>query len=127
MLRQALSDRLPKLYDFGRRLSLELRASKDCSRWQIPEYVEELFSRDRIKDVGIFNPDRVAMLLSKARASYLGRARNGDKMAFMLVLSTMLLDEIFVCGNMMLNPLNAYPQRIELLSLGSTERRPMSV
>jgi asparagine synthase (glutamine-hydrolysing) len=124
VLRQALSDRIPEAIRFRPKVAYGAPGVKGFVQdGRVPEYVEELFSRDRIKDVGIFNPDRVAMLLSKARASDLGRAKNRDNMAFMLVLSSMLLHEIFVRGNMMLNPLNAYPQHIELLTLGSTEGR----
>ena len=82
--------------------------TKGSEDGRVPEYVEALFSPERIKDAGIFDPGRVAMLLRKARASDLARARTRDNMAFMFVLSTMLLDEIFVCGNMTLSSPNAY-------------------
>jgi asparagine synthase (glutamine-hydrolysing) len=62
------------------------------------DYVEHLLSPERIKSAGIFDPARVAQLLAKLRAYDLPRTGNRDNVAFMLVLSTMLLDESFVRG-----------------------------
>lgn len=61
-----------------------------------PDYVEELMSPERIKDVGLFDADRVTQLMTKARTFNLSRVGTRDNMAFVLVLSTMLLDETFV-------------------------------
>ncbi len=66
---------------------------------EAPEYVEELLSPDRIADVGLFDPQRVDQLVSKGRTSKLARIGMRDNMAFVLVLSTMLLDDLFVRGN----------------------------
>ena len=63
--------------------------------WE-PDYVGELLSERRINDVGLFDAKRVALLLAKARSQKLDRMGNRDNMAFVLILSTMLLDELFV-------------------------------
>jgi asparagine synthase (glutamine-hydrolysing) len=65
----------------------------------VPEYVESLLSPDRIKETGLFDPARVAQLMAKGRSTNLARMGNRDNMAFVLVLSTMLLDDIFVRRN----------------------------
>ncbi|MEW8625030.1 MAG: asparagine synthase (glutamine-hydrolyzing) [Candidatus Thiodiazotropha sp.] len=61
------------------------------------DYVEELFSEARIKQAGYFNPKATNMLLKKcARGKALGF---GDNMAFVGILSTMLVDNQFIRGN----------------------------
>ena len=67
-------------------------------------YVEELLSSERIKDVGIFNPEQVSRLMDKARTFDLSRVGTRDNMAFVLILSTMLLDEMFIRGDSYLKP-----------------------
>ncbi|MET0065808.1 MAG: asparagine synthase (glutamine-hydrolyzing) [Candidatus Thiodiazotropha sp.] len=58
------------------------------------DYVEDLFSEARIKKAGYFNPKATSMLLNKcARGKALGF---GDNMAFVGILSTMLIDEQFI-------------------------------
>ena len=60
------------------------------------DYVEALFSEARIKQAGYFNPKATNMLLKKcARGKALGF---GDNMAFVGILSTMLVDELFVAN-----------------------------
>lgn len=60
------------------------------------EYVMDLLSESRLRQAGYFDPQRTRFLLDKCRA---GRAIGfSDNMAFMGILSTMLLDEMFVRG-----------------------------
>ncbi|MEJ2611903.1 MAG: asparagine synthase (glutamine-hydrolyzing) [Candidatus Thiodiazotropha sp.] len=60
------------------------------------DYVEELFSEARIKKAGYFNPKVTNMLLKKcAKGKALGF---GDNMAFVGILSTMLVDEQFIAS-----------------------------
>ncbi|MBX3621412.1 MAG: asparagine synthase (glutamine-hydrolyzing) [Rhizobacter sp.] len=60
------------------------------------DYVAELMSEERIAAAGYFDPKAVSKLLAKARA---GRAIGfGDNMAFVGILSTMWIDEMFVRG-----------------------------
>jgi asparagine synthase (glutamine-hydrolysing) len=66
---------------------------------RFPDYVDELLNPNHIKETGLFDPVRVEQLLTKARSYNLGRVGNRDNMAFVLVLSTMLLDEIYVRRN----------------------------
>jgi asparagine synthase (glutamine-hydrolysing) len=57
-------------------------------------YVSELLAPSRLKDVGLFEPAAVGRLLDKCRA---GKAIGfGDNMAFVGVVSTMLLHEQFI-------------------------------
>ena len=61
-----------------------------------PEYVNELMSEERIAKAGYFEPKAVRKLFEKSRA---GRAIGfGDNMAFVGILSTMLIDEMFIQG-----------------------------
>jgi asparagine synthase (glutamine-hydrolysing) len=58
------------------------------------DYVAELFSKQRLRDAGYFDPNGVAKLYEKCRA---GRAIGfADNMAFVGILSTMLVDEQFI-------------------------------
>ena len=58
------------------------------------DYVEDLLSETRIKQAGYFDPAAVKKLFEKCRA---GRAIGfGDNMAFVGILSTMLLHDSFV-------------------------------
>jgi asparagine synthase (glutamine-hydrolysing) len=58
------------------------------------DYVAELFSVERIKSVGIFDSKATAMLLKKCAQ---GRAMGfADNMAFVGILSTMLIDAMFI-------------------------------
>lgn len=58
------------------------------------DYVEALFAPERIRDAGYFEAAAVARLFEKCRT---GRAIGfGDNMAFVGILSTMMLDEIFI-------------------------------
>jgi asparagine synthase (glutamine-hydrolysing) len=66
------------------------------SEGRAPEYVEDLLSSKRIAEVGLFDPAQVLRLLDKGKAHKLSRIGTRDNMAFVLVLSTMLLDELFV-------------------------------
>jgi asparagine synthase (glutamine-hydrolysing) len=59
-------------------------------------YVAELFSPERVRASNLFDPGAVAKLYEKCRT---GRATGAaDNMAFVGVLSTMLVDEMFVRG-----------------------------
>jgi asparagine synthase (glutamine-hydrolysing) len=60
------------------------------------DYVAELLSESRIARAGYFDPKAVTKLVEKCRA---GRAIGfGDNMAFVGILSTMLVDESMICG-----------------------------
>ena len=60
------------------------------------DYVEELLAPDQIRAVGLFDPDRVSQLVKKARGYNLSRVGVRDNMALVLILSTMLLDALYV-------------------------------
>jgi asparagine synthase (glutamine-hydrolysing) len=60
------------------------------------EYVAELLSERRVAEAGYFDPQAVRKLVEKCRS---GRAIGfGDNMAFVGILSTMWIDEMFVRG-----------------------------
>jgi asparagine synthase (glutamine-hydrolysing) len=60
------------------------------------DYVDDLLSMDRLRSAGYFDPAAVAKLVAKCRA---GRATGfSDNMAFVGILSTMLVDEFFIRG-----------------------------
>jgi asparagine synthase (glutamine-hydrolysing) len=61
------------------------------------DYVEELLGSERIRATGLFDPVAVQRLVAKCRA---GRAIGfADNMAFVGILSTMILEDRFVRGN----------------------------
>ena len=61
------------------------------------EYVAELLSERRVAEAGYFDPQAVRKLVEKCRS---GRAIGfGDNMAFVGILSTMWIDEMFVRGS----------------------------
>ena len=67
-------------------------------------YVQELMSPTNLRRSGYFRPDAVERLLEKCRT---GRARGaGDNMAFVGVLSTLLLQEQFFRGGVAQAPRN---------------------
>jgi asparagine synthase (glutamine-hydrolysing) len=70
------------------------------------DYVQSLLSADRLRDAGYFEPRAVEKLVAKCRD---GRVIGfSDNMAFLGILSTMLVDELFIRGrrDMIVAPLH---------------------
>lgn len=66
------------------------------------DYVRELLSPRSLSEAGWFEPSLTARLLEKCRS---GRAIGfADNMAFVFILSTMLLHRIFVCNERLCEP-----------------------
>jgi asparagine synthase (glutamine-hydrolysing) len=59
-----------------------------------PAYVDDLLSDSRIRQAGYFEPKAVRRLIEKCRKG--GAIGFSDNMAFVGILSTMMLDELFV-------------------------------
>lgn len=97
LLKKSMQDELPP--SIGQRTKQPYRAPDSACFFdagQALPYVAELLSKARLDDVGLFDATAVAKLMEKCRA---GRAIGfGDNMAFVGVLSTMLLHEQFVRG-----------------------------
>ena len=67
------------------------------------EYVADLFSESRIRDSGYFDAKATTKLFEKCRQ---GRVIGfGDNMAFVGILSTMLVDELFIRSSRFANNL----------------------
>lgn len=97
LLRRALSPMLPA--SILKRVKQPYRAPESRSFFQgdrpLP-YVQELLSESNLRRSGYFQPQAVGRLLDKCRT---GRALGaGDNMAFVAVLSTLLLQEHFLGG-----------------------------
>ncbi|MFZ0498307.1 MAG: asparagine synthase (glutamine-hydrolyzing) [Steroidobacteraceae bacterium] len=97
LLRRALSRMLPE--SILKRVKQPYRAPESRSFFQgdrpLP-YVQELLSESNLRRSGYFQPQAVGRLLDKCRT---GRALGaGDNMAFVAVLSTLLLHEHFLGG-----------------------------
>ncbi len=101
LLRKSMQGLLPET--LRRRTKQPYRAPDSASFFinqQPVDYVAELFSPARITDAGYFNPVATNKLFEKCRA---GRAIGfADNMAFVAILSTMLLHEQFVMNNCVL-------------------------
>jgi asparagine synthase (glutamine-hydrolysing) len=97
LLRQALSPILPA--SILKRVKQPYRAPESRSFFQGDQplpYVQELLSESNLRRSGYFHPPAVGRLLDKCRT---GRALGaGDNMAFVAVLSTLLLHEHFLGG-----------------------------
>lgn len=98
ILRRAMSQWLPP--SIGKRPKQPYRAPDSQSFFlngNAPGYVEELFSARRLLEAGYFDPAAARKLFEKCRQ---GRAIGfADNMAFVGILSTMLVDEMFVRGS----------------------------
>jgi len=95
ILKKAVQGLLPET--IRRRVKQPYRAPDSQSFFRAGRPVDdvaELLSPGRLRDAGYFDPPAVAKLVAKCRD---GRAAGfGDNMAFVGILSTMLLDELFV-------------------------------
>ena len=58
------------------------------------DYVKDLLSNEAIESAGLFNPDRVKKLSMKMNSGK--NISEVDKMAFMGILSTQILNDLFV-------------------------------
>lgn len=95
VLRRALEGVLPR--SIARRPKVPYRAPDSASFFvsgAAVDFVDELLSERRLRDTGLFDPIVVGRLREKCRA---GRALGfRDNQAFVGIVSTMLLDELFV-------------------------------
>lgn len=95
ILRRAVRNLLP--VEMATRTKQPYRAPDSQSFFtggQPPDYVDDLLSGDRLRRAGYFDPVAVGKLLEKCRT---GRAIGfSDNMGFVGVLSTMLVDELFI-------------------------------
>jgi len=95
VLKEAVKDLLPET--IRRRVKQPYRAPDSQSFFRAGHPVDEvaeLLSPERLRDAGYFDPTAVAKLVAKCRD---GRAAGfGDNMAFVGILSTMLIDELFI-------------------------------
>jgi asparagine synthase (glutamine-hydrolysing) len=95
ILRRALADLLPS--DIVNRTKQPYRAPDNQSFFfegEPLDFVADLMSPERIRAAGYFDAAAVARLIEKCRA---GRVAGfADNQAFVGILSTMLLDEMFV-------------------------------
>jgi asparagine synthase (glutamine-hydrolysing) len=95
LLKRAMKGELPEAI---RTRTKQPYRSPDCASFFVDgrpvDYVAELMSEPRLRETGLFDSTAVGKLLAKCRA---GRAIGfGDNMAFLGVLSSMLLHEQFV-------------------------------
>jgi asparagine synthase (glutamine-hydrolysing) len=97
ILRQAFADKIPLALRSRPKIAYQAPDVLPFRRGEkMRDYVEHLLSPERIASVGLFDPKAVTGLLAKFRQHTLPRTGNRDNVAFILLLSTMLLDEMFV-------------------------------
>lgn len=78
--------------------------------------VEHLFSPERVAESGLFNPAAVEQLLAKMRQIRLPRVSLRDNMAFIFILSVLLLEEMFVHGRMSFAPRRLSAETVRIVS-----------
>lgn len=66
-----------------------------------PAYVEELLSEDKIKAFGLFNPEKVSLLIKKVKNNQ--NISEVDQMAIAGILSTQLLFNMFIVNSVKTN------------------------
>jgi asparagine synthase (glutamine-hydrolysing) len=76
---------------------------------RLPDYAADLLSSETISRVGLFDAVQVENLRKRATGSTISRTNFRDNMAFVLVLSTMALHDMFVEGNRPAVPINFRP------------------
>ncbi|MFA5329068.1 MAG: asparagine synthase (glutamine-hydrolyzing) [Prolixibacteraceae bacterium] len=67
-----------------------------------PEYITDILSDSSVYTSGIFNPDKVKTLLTKVKQQ--GFTSEIDQMALVGILSTQLLNKMFIQDKMKINP-----------------------
>lgn len=96
LLKHAMRDLLPESIRTRTKQPYRAPDSLSFQGADAPAYVRELMSPEHIRSRGYFDSEAVSRLVEKCRA---GRSIGfADNMAFVGILSTMLLDEIFVRG-----------------------------
>lgn len=114
LLKRTVGRLLPD--DIARRTKQPYRAPDSESFFvnsQPVEYVNDLLSEARLREAGYFDPVAVAKLVNKCRA---GKVIGfSDNMAFVGILSTMLVDELFVRGRRADDVSHATPMNVSPL------------
>lgn len=82
---------------------------------KMPDYAEELLSRERIQETGLFDPGAVDALIAKGRSATLSRLGMRDSVAYLVILSTMLLDELYVRSKLGIHSDIETPNNMELV------------
>jgi asparagine synthase (glutamine-hydrolysing) len=96
ILRRALGRHLPVLISERPKQPYRAPDSESFFGASAPGYVEEMLSSRSVAQAGCFDPQAVQRLLVKCRAGAVMGA--GDNMALVGMLSTQLLDSVFVRG-----------------------------
>jgi asparagine synthase (glutamine-hydrolysing) len=116
VLRNAFKDTIPDTVRMRPKVAYQapdIRAFFSAGR--TPDYVSDLLAPSKIREAGFFDPDKVSFLFRKGLTYQLDRAGTRDNMAFTLILSTMLLYDIFVLGNRSMSPDIRIPSTLTLV------------
>ena len=116
ILRNAFKDTIPDTVRMRPKVAYQapdIRAFFSAGR--APDYVSDLLAPAKIREAGFFDPDKVSFLFKKGLTYQLDRAGTRDSMAFTLILSTMLLYDIFVLGNRSMSPDIRIPSTLTLV------------
>ncbi|MDH4260405.1 MAG: asparagine synthase C-terminal domain-containing protein, partial [Gammaproteobacteria bacterium] len=120
ILRNAFGDRIPEQIRKRPKMAYQAPDLKGFFvNGKAPEYVETLLNPQRLAEVGLFDSAQVTQLLKKGREFKLARVGMRDNMAFVLVISTMLLDDFFVRGNGLSFAQQTSASRLELIEAGA--------
>ncbi|MBM2854512.1 MAG: asparagine synthase [Steroidobacteraceae bacterium] len=120
ILRNAFGNRIPEQIRKRPKMAYQAPDLKGFFvNGRAPEYVEALLNPQRLAEVGLFDSAQVTQLVKKGREFKLARVGMRDNMAFILVISTMLLDDFFVRGNGLSFAQQTSASRLELIEAGA--------
>ena len=96
ILRRAFADKLPEALANRPKFAYQAPELKAFFRQgKLVEYAAELLSEGAIRELGLFEPRAVARLVALGSGENVGRLGFRDNMAFVLLLSTALLQQQF--------------------------------
>jgi len=96
VLRKAAEDLIPPELALRPKQPYRAPISRCLMGRRAPEYVEELLTPEVLRTAGYFNPDKVTRLMDKCRKQDGALLSERENMALVGIISTQLLDHLFV-------------------------------
>lgn len=96
LLRKAVEDLLPERAQRRAKQPYRAPITQAFVAADAPEYVSDILSADSLQKAGIFDVPKAERLFDKCRTTEAGRVSESDEMAYVGMLSTMLLHDRFI-------------------------------